>query len=416
MVMKIVRWTFALALIGMLAVGIFVGGFAAGHLLNTTNLGNIPSSVLGLPSRTTVTPPPEAGTPVNLEAKFIPFWEVWELIHKNYYAQPIDDQALVYGAIKGMIQALGDKHSGYLTPVEAKIDSSRLSGDLEGIGAEVELSGKYLRIISPMPGSPAEAKGILPGDLVIKVDGEDIGGQDLYTIISKVRGTAGTKVKLTIMRDGEKDPLEIEITRAKITIASVESKMLDNDIAYVKINSFGARTGADLQDQLRTLMAKKPKGLILDLRNNPGGYLTAAVDVGTQFLNRKPLMIERWGDGREEKIDTRGNGLATEVPLVVLINQGSASASELVTGAIRDNKRGTILGETSYGKGTVQTVVDLNNDQGEVRLTIARWLTPNGTWVHEKGIAPDIEVKLTKEDREAKRDPQLEAAIKTLKK
>ncbi|MBI5053421.1 MAG: S41 family peptidase [Chloroflexi bacterium] len=412
---KIIRWTLGCMLIAMLAIGLFASGFAVGHV---TAGGGSQLSALPLISgktNTTVTPPPDTGTPPDLQTLFAPFWEAWTLVHKNYYSQPVDDQALVYGAIKGMIQALGDKHSGYMTPAESKINSTSLSGELEGIGATVEISGKYLKIISPIPNSPAEKAGILPGDTVTKVNGEDIAGQDLYTIISKVRGPAGTKVKLLIVRDGESAPLEFEVTRARVIITSVESKMLPNDIAYVKVNEFGAKTSGELQTQLKALMAQKPKGIILDLRNNGGGYVNTAVDVASHFIGRgKVLLIERFGDGREQKVLTQGGGLATDLPLVVLINQGSASASEVVTGAIQDYKRGTIIGETSYGKGTGQIGYELSNDQGEARITIFRWLTPNGNWVHEKGITPDIEVKLTKADRDAKLDPQLDAALKAL--
>ncbi|MEK7809277.1 MAG: S41 family peptidase [Chloroflexota bacterium] len=412
---KIIRWTLGGILMGMLAVGLFASGFAVGHVTagSGSQLSALP--LISGKTNTTVTPPPDTGTPVDLQTKFAPFWEAWTLVHKNYYSQPVDDQALVYGAIKGMIQALGDKHSGYMTPAESKINSTSLSGELEGIGATVEISGKYLKIISPIPNSPAEKIGILPGDTVTKVNGEDIAGQDLYTIISKVRGPAGTKVKLLIVRDGESAPLEFEVTRAKVIITSVETKMLPNDIAYVKVNEFGAKTSGELQTQLKTLMAQKPKGIILDLRNNGGGYVHTAVDVASHFISRnKVLLVERFGDGREQKVLTQGGGLATDIPLVVLINQGSASASEVVTGAIQDYKRGTIIGETSYGKGTGQIGYELSNEQGEARITIFRWLTPNGNWVHEKGITPDIEVKMTKADREAKLDPQLDAAVKAL--
>ena len=415
MLRKIIQWTLGCALIGLLAVGLFASGFAVGHV--TAGGGSQLSALPLISGKTnaTVTLPPDTGTPQDLQTKFAPFWEAWALVHKNYYAQPVDDQALVYGAIKGMIQALGDKHSGYMTPAESKINSTSLSGELEGIGATVEISGKYLKIISPIPNSPAEKIGILPGDTVTKVNGEDIAGQDLYTIISKVRGPAGTKVKLLIVREGENAPLEFEVTRAKVIIVSVESKMLPNDIAYVKVNEFGAKTSGELQTQLKTLMAQKPKGIILDLRNNGGGYVNTAVDVASHFISRNNvLLIERFGDGREQKVMTQGGGLATDLPLVVLINQGSASASEVVTGAIQDYKRGTIIGETSYGKGTGQIGYELSNDQGEARITIFRWLTPNGNWVHDKGVTPDIEVKMTKADRDAKLDPQLEAALKAL--
>jgi len=412
---KIIRWTLGGILIGMLAVGLFASGFAVGHVTagGGSQLSALP--LISVKTNTTGTPPPDSGTPADLQTLFAPFWETWALVHKNYYSQPVDDQALVYGAIKGMIQSLGDKHSGYMTPAESRINATSLSGELEGIGATVEMSGKYLKIISPIPNSPAEKIGILPGDTVTKVDGEDIAGQDLYTIISKVRGPAGTKVKLQIIREGETAPLEFEVTRAKVIIASVESKMLPNDIAYVKVNEFGAKTSGELQTQLKTLMAQKPKGIILDLRNNGGGYVNTAVDVASHFISRgKVLLVERFGDGREQKVLTQGGGLATDIPLVVLINQGSASASEVVTGAIQDYKRGTIIGETSYGKGTGQIGYELSNEQGEARITIFRWLTPNGNWVHEKGITPDIEVKMTKADRDAKLDPQLDAALKAL--
>ncbi|MBI5712209.1 MAG: S41 family peptidase, partial [Chloroflexi bacterium] len=366
---KIIRWTLGCMLIAMLAIGLFASGFAVGHVTagGGSQLSALP--IISGKTNTTVTPPPDTGTPPDLQTLFAPFWEAWTLVHKNYYSQPVDDQALVYGAIKGMIQALGDKHSGYMTPAESKINSTSLSGELEGIGATVEISGKYLKIISPIPNSPAEKAGILPGDTVTKVNGEDIAGQDLYTIISKVRGPAGTKVKLLIVRDGESAPLEFEVTRARVIITSVESKMLPNDIAYVKVNEFGAKTSGELQTQLKALMAQKPKGIILDLRNNGGGYVNTAVDVASHFIGRgKVLLIERFGDGREQKVLTQGGGLATELPLVVLINQGSASASEVVTGAIQDYKRGTIIGETSYGKGTGQIGYELSNDQGEARI------------------------------------------------
>jgi carboxyl-terminal processing protease len=412
MVSKILRIGLITLLIGLFGVGLFGAGFVAGHRAALS--GGFTTELPLLGGGAPATQPATGGTPAGLADTFAPFWEAWDLVHENYVDQPVDDRALMYGAIKGMVQALGDPHTGYSTPAESKILFSDASGELEGIGAEVSSKGDAVEIISPLPGSPAEAAGILPGDLIVGVDGEDTTGQDLFTVITKVRGPAGTVVHLSILRVGEPEPLEFEITRAKIIIPSVESKMLQDGIGYVKINSFGENTADELQEQLEALMAQKPNGLVLDLRGNPGGYRDAAIDVASQFIGDGLIMIQRYGDGREEKFEAGQGGLATEIPLVVLINKGSASASEIVAGAIQDYGRGQILGEQSYGKGTVQIWPKLSNNQGSVRITIARWLTPEGHSIDKEGIAPDITIELTPTDRDARRDPQLDAAVNLL--
>jgi carboxyl-terminal processing protease len=389
----------------VLGIGLFAGGFMAGHY--TAQPGFVWPGGLAVA-------PADSGTPAALSTEFAPFWEAWALVHDEYVDQPVDDQKLAYGAIKGMLQALGDTHTGYDTPAESEILFSDASGELEGIGAEVASKGDFIEIVSPLPGSPAEAVGILPGDLITSVDGEDIAGQDLFTVITKVRGPAGSTVILTIMREGETDPLEFTITRAKITIPSVESKMLKGGIAYVKINQFGEQTASELKTQLESLMADKPTGLILDLRGNPGGYRDAAVSVASQFIGDGPIMFQRYGDGRKETFNAEPGGLALTVPLLVLVNKGSASASEIVAGAIQDYKRGQIVGEQSYGKGTVQDWHRLSNNQGSVRLTIARWLTPDERSIDKVGITPDVVVTLTKEDRAGNLDPQLDKAVSLL--
>ncbi|MEK7277008.1 MAG: S41 family peptidase [Chloroflexota bacterium] len=414
MIKKLVRAT-AIVILSAIAVAVVFGaGFATGHV---ATVGFPAAEVLPLLGGGAVNAPTagSGGTPDDLTPKFAPFWEAWALVHQEYVDQPVDDQALAYGAIKGMLAALGDAHTGYSTPAESKIMLSDASGELEGIGAEVDISGDYLKIIAPLPGSPAEEKGILAGDLIIEVDGEDIRGQDLFTVIGKVRGPAGTTVHLTILRDGEPEPLEFDIVRAKIIIPSVESKMLDGGIAYVKINGFGDTTTAELKTQLKSLMSQNPKGVILDLRGNPGGYRDTAVEVVSQFIGEGTVLIQQYGDGREETFEAKPGGQATDVPLAVLIDKGSASASEIVAGAIQDFKRGTIVGEQSYGKGTVQDWRPLTGDQGTVRITIARWLTPDGRSINKKGIMPDVEVIMTRADREAKFDPQLDAAVRLLK-
>ncbi len=394
----------ATVLVGLLLFG---GGFVAGHATATSPYTQfLPGSPFASAEF--------GGTPTNLVQDFAPFWEAWTVVHKEYVDQPLDDQKLAYGAIKGMVQALGDAHSGYDTPDEAKILTSDTSGQLEGIGAEVATQGDAVQIVSPLPGSPAEAAGLLPGDLIIGINGEDTTGQDLFTVITKVRGPAGTKVDLKILRSGEADPLNFTITRAKITIPSVESKMLDGNIGYVKINSFGETTTTEFRTQLSDIMSHNPSGLVLDLRNNPGGFRDAAIDIASQFIGEGPIMYQKYGDGRLETFNAQPGGLALNVPLVVLVNAGSASASEIVTGALQEDGRAKVVGEQSYGKGTVQDWHPLSNNQGSVRITIARWLTPKQNSVDKKGVTPDVVVALTKDDRAAKRDPQLDAAVKLL--
>ncbi len=347
----------------------------------------------------------------DLEDAFRPFWEAWDLVHREYVDRPVDDQALRDGAIRGMLEALGDPYTFYMSAEEFEIANSDLAGELEGIGAEVDISGEQVKIIAPLPGSPAETAGLLPGDTILAVDGEDMSGQTGFAVISKVRGPAGTTVSLTIAREGVEEPLEFEIVRARITIPSVEYRMLESEIAYVKVNNFGERTTGELSEALDALLPQGPKGFVLDLRGNPGGFLNTAVDVASEFLAEGTVLIQDFGDGSEQAHSVRGRGSATEIPLVVLVNEGSASASEVVAGAIQDNERGTLIGETTFGKGSVQNWHELQEGQGALRVTVARWLTPGRRQISDLGITPDLIVPLTEEDRAAGRDPQLDAAI-----
>jgi carboxyl-terminal processing protease len=414
MAAKITRYSVVVLLTLLAATGLAYGGFWAGMRYQASQRTLAPDG-LALPGfLPELGPRDPGGTPDELEETFEPFWEAWSLVHEKYVDQPVDDEALMQGAIRGMVEALEDDHSAYLSEEEYDMLTSDLSGRLEGIGAEVDTSGEHVKIISPLPGSPAEAAGLLPGDTILLVDGEDTLGMSGTEVILKVRGPAGTTVRLTIGREGRADPLEFEIVRARIEIASVEGEMLADGIAYVKINSFGDETARDLRETLEALRQDEPAGLVLDLRGNPGGYLESAIDVASQFIGDGTVMIERFGDGREEVHSARRGGLATDLPLVVLVNEGSASASEIVAGAVQDTSRGTLVGEITYGKGTVQVSNPLPDDGGVVKLTIARWLTPEGRNVQGAGLAPDIAVTLTEEDRAAGRDPQLAAALEHL--
>jgi len=353
-------------------------------------------------------------TPQDLKKIFKPFWEAWGYVHDQYVDQPVDDVAMMRGAIEGMLKSLRDQHTSYIYPDELLQDQMSMEGEYEGIGAWVDTQAEFLTIISPMPGSPAEAAGLKPGDQVIAINGEDMTGIDGGVVVRKVLGPEGTKVTLTTRREDVEEPLEFTITRAKITLPSVESKMLDKDIAYVQLITFRQTTDKDLHKALEDLLSKKPKGLILDLRGNPGGLLQTAIDVASEFIRKGVIMYEDYGNGFRQEYKAKGNGLATDIPMVVLINEGSASASEIVAGAIQDYQRGALIGMTSFGKGSVQNWIPLSDDQGGVRITIARWLTPKEHTIHEVGIKPDYEVKLTEEDFKAKRDPQLDKAIEIL--
>jgi carboxyl-terminal processing protease len=317
------------------------------------------------------------------------------------------------GAIDGMMAALGDEHTTYMTPEGYEQASTMLNGAYDGIGAIVDPTGEYLTIVSPMKDSPALKMGLKPGDQIIKVDGEDMTGIPGEAVIKRVLGPAGTDVTLTILRDSE-EPFDVTVTRGHIVMKSAEGKMLKDDIAYVQVNTFGESTTSELRDALKELMAQNPKGLILDLRNNGGGYLHTAVEVGSEFIDKGPILFEKYGNGDIKEYNAKAGGQATTIPMVVLINEGSASASEIVAGALQDNKRAKLVGVTSYGKGSVQEWLPLSNQQGAVRITVAKWLTPLKRTIHHIGLTPDVVVKITKEDTTAGRDPQLDAAIETL--
>jgi carboxyl-terminal processing protease len=293
-------------------------------------------------------------------------------------------------------------------------ETSSLQGQYEGIGAYVDTEGDYLTIVSPIEGSPAEQAGLLPGDRVIAIDGEDMTGVAPESARLKVLGPEGTTVTLKVSREGEPDPLEFTIRRAQIEIRSAEGKMLEDNVAYLDINTFGEQTTRELRSALDNLLKQNPRGIIIDLRNNPGGYLSTAVEVSSEFIDQGVILYEQYGDGRREEHKALGNGQATDIPLVVLINEGSASASEILAGALQDYERATLVGVKSFGKGSVQNWVPLSDNQGAARVTIARWLTPDERLIDHIGLTPDVVVEMTTEDFEAGRDPQLDAAMETL--
>ena len=424
-VLKIVLIFFAA---GILVVGSFSGGIIVGWMLPENSAAALP---LDLSSTDIITPQDASNsteplvsnenTPstvtMDQDVLFEPFWEAWDIVHDQFVDQPVDDLSLMQGAISGMLDSLGDQHTSYMNPEEYEQSLTPLEGEYEGIGAWVDTTGDYLTIISPIPDSPAEAADLKPGDQVIAIDGEDMTGINGDLVLKKVLGPAGTDVTLTIYRESSSETLEITITRAKVTVPSVVGEIIEDDIAYVQLSTFGQNTQSELRKTLKELLAENPSGLILDLRNNGGGYLVTAVDVISEFVEGGQVaIIEEMGDGSRNVYDTERGGLATDIPLVVLINGGSASASEITAGAIQDYERGTLVGMTSYGKGSVQNWIPLSNDQGAVRVTIARWLTPAERQIHEIGLEPDVVVDYTEEDFQAGIDPQLDKAVEILQK
>ncbi len=355
---------------------------------------------------------PSGSTPEEHEALFAPFWEAWDIVHEEFVDQPLDDVTLMQGAIDGMMEALGDKHSSYMNPEEFKQANESLEGEYEGIGAWVDITGEYVEIISPMKGSPADNAGLQPKDKVIAVDGEDMTGVPGDLVLQRILGPAGTNVTLTIKRGEE--IFDVTITRANIIVPTVDYEMLEGNIGYVALYNYGDKSTQQLRQALEDLMAQDPVGLIFDLRDNGGGYLNTAIQVVSEFVGEGVVMYEQYGDGTTYTFDAIPGGMATEIPLVVLVNEGTASASEITAGAIQDYGRAPLVGVTTYGKGTVQSWIELEDNAGGIRVTIARWLTPDGRQISEIGLEPDYIVEMTEEDYEAGRDPQLDKAIEVL--
>ena len=368
MEMRIIRNSF------LLLIGFFL--FAGGYFLGQSSYA--PFVFFG----------PSNSTPDEATAAFQPFWESWRLLHNEFYSQPLDDIALVDGAIQGMLATLDDPNTRYLTPEQENAARNQIQGQLEGIGAEVtELEDGSIAIVSPYEGSPAEDAGLLPGDILREADGTPLTGMPVSEAAGLVRGPAGTIVNLTIERDGEL--FEVPVTRGIIRVPSVRGEMLENNIAYARLSRFGDNSAEELHKLLSDLLAQNPTGLILDLRGNPGGGLETVVSIADEFLPEGLTVTQEFGNESDKIFESTDEGVAEEIPMVILINEGSASASEVLAGAIRDRGRGVLIGTTSFGKGTVQTWWSLSN-QGGLRITTARWLTPDGTWVHEDRVGTGL--------------------------
>lgn len=346
------------------------------------------------------------GKPANVN--FGLFWETWNKVMANYVGSP-SAQDMVYGAIKGMVSSLGDPYSQFMDPTDTKAFNEDLSGQIQGIGAEISQKDNQIVIVAPIAGSPAEKAGLKAGDQIMAIDDQVTTNMSLDDAITKIRGAAGTKVKLLINRSGFSQPQEFTITCDVITIKSVQWEMKGN-IGYIQISQFDTDTSDLIKQATTELAAKNPKGIVLDLRDDPGGYLNAAIDVSSLFMNRGVVVQEKSKDGHVEQLKTTLNSVFANTKVVVLINGGSASASEIVAGALRDARGAELVGENSFGKGSVQEIDNLP-DGSALKITVAKWLTPDGSTIDKVGLKPDVGIGLTAQDTAAGKDPQLDRAL-----
>lgn len=352
-------------------------------------------------------------------ADFAKFWEVWKRLEKSYVdPSKLDYSQMTWGSMKGLAGSLGDPYTQYLPPKENKAANEDLNGSFFGVGIELGYRDGTLAAVAPIKGSPAEAAGVMAGDFILHIKDEkkkldiDTQGMTLPTAVSHIRGDKGSEVTLTLYRQGKDKSFEVTIKRDEIIVPSVDLTFVEKNgatYAHLELHRFGGRTDKEWGSKISEIIAKRPTGVVLDLRNNPGGYLDGAVYVASEFLE-KGIVVKQEGRNESEVYSVNRNGSLVNIPLTVLINKGSASASEIVAGALQDNKRAKIVGEQSFGKGTVQEVQDLT-DGSSLHVTIAKWKTPNGNWIHENGITPDVKVEA---GEDPKIDPQLEAAIKAL--
>jgi carboxyl-terminal processing protease len=356
-------------------------------------------------------------TPKNdAEETFQLFWEVWDLVQRHYYDDLPNMTEITYAAIRGMLDTLDDKYTAFIEPDVAAILEEDATGQFEGIGAFVDLDDEgRVRIVDTFENGPAAAAGLQAEDRVTAVDGESVVGAPLYEAIGKIRGPAGSDVRLTVEREGRSEPFTITVTRARLDIPVIESEMRDDGVGYIRLYDFSATASDRLEEGLQALLEQDPEGIVLDLRQNPGGWLDQAIEVSDLFLGDKLVAVERFSDGTEREFTADAGDLAEEIPLVVLVNNGSASASEIVAGALQDHDRAVLVGTQTFGKGSVQRPFSLS-DGSELRVTIALWFTPNDQRIQGQGLTPDIEVAWPEEEREAnpEQDPQLERAAEYL--
>lgn len=382
-------------LVSILAAFSYLVGFASQVI--PTYVGKVQESEI---FHRTAEEPPE----------FEVYWEAWNLVEENFYGELPDAKTQTYGSIRGMLAALRDPNTFFIEPPDREVEEAQFQGRYGGIGAEYTMMNGYLVVVASFQDSPASRAGIRPGDIIVAVDGTDIFGLSQNEVTLLIRGPVGSKVELTIRREGEPEPLILQLTREEIKPPTVTWELKEKGIGYVKLSFFGGRTNEELQRALTQLQSQGATSLILDLRDNPGGLIGTAVDVAGQFIDSGVILYQRDAQGNDQPFPAKKGGLATETPLAVLVNGGTASAAEIVAGALSDHQRAVVIGEKTFGKGSIQTVHELS-DHSSIHVTTAHWLTPQGHEIEGAGLIPDLEVPLTQEDIDNQRDPQLDRAL-----
>lgn len=382
------------SLAGFIGIGVvaFVLGFVVSHYSPQLNLGFIKSGG-------------------NDSLDVAKLFNVQNILNDKFDGD-IDKQKQSEGAISGLVASVGDPYTVYLDAKANEELSSDLKGTLSGIGIEVGIKNNRLTVIAPIDDTPADKAGIRSGDIISAIDGTDTSGMSIDQAVTKIRGPKDTKVKLTIIRGNDK-PKDIEITRDTISVPSVKAEVKDG-IGMLRIRRFGDDTASLVQDSARTFKEAGVKGVVIDVRGNPGGYLQSSVDVASEFMSSGLVVEERSKRGSTEKKNASPGGLLTNVPVVMLIDEGSASAAEILAGALHDNNRAQLVGVKSFGKGSVQEIINLGGGTS-LKVTVAHWYTPNGVNIGKEGIKPDVEVKNSDEDYAAGRDPQLDKAMELIK-
>lgn len=396
----------AVVVVSIFAIGAGIG-FGFGRLTAATPAGE--GAVAG-PDTT------ERDLRAELDQEFKTFWEAMDVLYANFYGDLPAGKEATYDAIRGVVNDLDDPNTSFLAPEEADFFRTNLSGSFEGIGARVEWDEEAgtVRVVEPFENQPAWNAGVRRDDLILAVNGQSVVGTDLNSAVAKIRGPKGSTAVLTIVREGENGnrPFDVEVVRDRIETPTVTTQSLgeNGDIGYIRLYTFNENSGSLLKQAVEDVVAREKSALILDLRGNSGGLLREAVKVTSLFLDDSVVLYERFKNGSEEIYRTSGSAVAVDIPMVVLVNEGSASASEIVAGALQDAGRAQLVGTTTFGKGSVQ-IPETLDDGSIMRVTIARWYTPNDRTIDGTGLQPDITVEITQEQREAGEDPQLDRAL-----
>lgn len=344
------------------------------------------------------------------------FWDTWNLVSSKYIdKKAIDPQKMYYGAIQGMVAAIGDPYTVFLPPQLQKTTKEQLGGEFDGVGMQLGYNkDKRLVVIAPLKNTPADKSGVRAGDLILQIDGKDTTNMSLPEAVGLIRGVKGTAVALLTFRENDGSPKELKLTRDTIVVKSVQfeekTTVSGKKVAYIQISTFGEKTQVEWDEAVSSALASAPQGLIIDVRNNPGGFLNAAVYIASDILDGGNVVLQEDYLGNRQELNVVKVGKLLKTPLVMLLNKGSASASEILSGAVQDRKRGLLVGDQSFGKGTIQTTEDLSEGTG-IHITTAKWLTPDGRWIHNIGLTPDYKVDM---GTEPAKDPQLEKALELL--